>query len=66
MEQAAVMFENLANVLASGKDRDGIAKDVENIKTSSTSNLNMYLGTEHSASCLYDGVYIEAKNVSFE
>lgn len=65
-EQAAVMFENLANVLVSGKDRDNIAKDVENIKTSSTSNPNLYLGTEYSASYLYDEVYIEAKNVKFE
>ena len=65
-EQAAVMFEDLANVLVSGKDRDNIAKDVENIKTSSTSNPNLYLGTEYSASYLYDEVYIEAMNVKFE
>lgn len=65
-EQAAVMFENLANVLVSGKDRDNIAQGVENIKTSSTSNPNLYLGTEYSASYLYDEVYIEAKNVKFE
>lgn len=65
-EQAAVMFEDLANVLVSGEDRDNIAKDVENIKTSSTSTSNLYLGSKYSASYLYDEVYIEAMNVKFE
>lgn len=60
-DQAAVMFEAIANILVTGDDRENIAKGVEDLKDSSITSPSLYLGSKYSAGYAYEEVMVDAR-----
>lgn len=63
-EQAAFVFESIANILVTGSERDNISKCVEEIEKYGSSS-SLYLGPEYSAAYVRDEVFVDASGMGF-